>query len=109
MAHGLGSDADVDTAYGLRLLGEAVARRSTGIAAAPVGHPRGPSILRALQALAKEGLVEVIADGGRVLGAEMTDAGIVRGKAIAGRSGSPVRMPGDVVDVVRTIRVARDR
>ncbi|MEE7492220.1 hypothetical protein [Methylobacterium oryzae] len=90
-----------DLDYGLEMLGKAVARDTYGIAATnDGGRALRRRIVRGLLALEKAGLANVVRVEGRVFGAELTAAGIDRGRAIAGRTPAPARIPGDVVDVV---------
>ena len=99
-----------DLDYGLEMLGKAVARDTYGIAATnDGGHERRLRIVRGLLALEKDGLATVVRVKGQVFGAELTAAGIERGRAIAGRSPAAVRTPGGVVDVVLAMSKAGSR
>ena len=93
-----------DLDYGLEMLGKAVARDTYGIVATnDGGRERRQRIVRGLLALEKADLAKVVRVKGKVFGAELTAAGIDRGRAIAARSPAPARVPGDVVDVVLEI------
>jgi hypothetical protein len=89
-----------DLDYGLELLGKAVALGTDGVAATDDGGPdRRRRIVRALIALEKQGLADVVRVAGEVVGAEFTEAGSRRGRAIAETGPAPNRISGDVVDV----------